>query len=842
MLQIEDLLELEKGSRIAATENGGILIGTNLTLRRFDGEPAAAARSIIDLVDGKKTVEEICAALTGTLDRESILNTIEDLLDCAIRVKPKETRLAAEKNARAASRILVVGEGRLARWLETQIASLGQITLWDKADWRELTEVAAAAGLARDAEPAQGTPGLGEGLASRLSELDLVISAAEGVPYRAIHALNTICRRAGTSFLPVLMEDGVVTIGPTLIHGKGPCPIAAAALTSDRPGGIESRDLLSFFENARTLEMSGRHWSETALLKIERTVRREVRGLSVDGIAPQLVTSLVQISHGGEHSRKSILGAPACPECERSARQSQPDSDKENAGAEKQARASIDEVFWLENQHEAKLLRDGICRRIGVIGGGTAGYLTALALQKVHPNLEVTLIESSTVPIIGVGEATTPLMPAFLHGLLGFPAHEFFEEVKPTFKLGIKYIWGDQGDYHFDYPFGRFAVLEPYAYDREVVDHSLYAMLLASDRFPIARMEDGQLVSFLRSFSAYHLDNVRFVHYLAKKAKERKIQYIDALIKHVEVREAFDGAEEVAAIILDDGRRLEFDLYVDCTGFRSLLLGKALKTKFISYDRSLFADQAAVAAVPHGGRLKPYTTAETMDSGWCWNIPQMEDDHRGYVHSSAFCKLDDAVAEMRRKNPKMGDHWSVKFRSGRHEEFWRGNVVAMGNAYAFVEPLESTALHMLITQIRLFLDALPVQPGQRGIQRCLGRRVAEQWDYIKWFLALHYRFNRKLDTPFWRACRAEVDLSGHEELLAHYQERGPLSYYRAGSAVFRIPDAIWGPIGIDMILMGQGCPPPRRRQSCPSRPGGKGCKPAGALSRDVFARKRAWRP
>jgi tryptophan halogenase len=213
-----------------------------------------------------------------------------------------------------------------------------------------------------------------------------------------------------------------------------------------------------------------------------------------------------------------------------------------------------------------------------------------------------------------------------------------------------------------------------------------------------------------------------------------------------------------------------------------------------------------VAPVPHGRRVRPYTTAETMTAGWCWSTPQADADHRGYVYASAFLSAEEAEAEMRRANPGMGPARGVRFRAGRHEHFWLGNVVALGNAYGFVEPLESTALHMLIRQIGLLAGLFPLRRGERSLQPLLNRRVGGWWDYLRWFLALHYRFNRRLDTPFWRACQEEVDVSHHAELLAAFRERGPLSYDPALRGAFDYPDPLWGPEGIDALLLGQGVP------------------------------------
>src|SRR5262249_6023498 len=195
------------------------------------------------------------------------------------------------------------------------------------------------------------------------------------------------------------------------------------------------------------------------------------------------------------------------------------------------------------------------------------------------------------------------------------------------------------------------------------------------------------------------------VGYLGRRAREHGIGCIDAEIVDADLSE--DGSS-IESLVTSDGSRFKFDLYVDCSGFRSSLLEGKLRSSFISYDSSLFTDVAVVASIPHNGVIKPYTTAETMNSGWCWTIPHVEEDHRGYVFSSGFCAQDEAVREMRSKNPNMGDYWTVKFRSGRHEECWKGNVVAIGNSFGFVEPLESTAIQVIMKESILLTKYLPV--------------------------------------------------------------------------------------------------------------------------------------
>jgi tryptophan halogenase len=466
---------------------------------------------------------------------------------------------------------------------------------------------------------------------------------------------------------------------------------------------------------------------------------------------------------------------------------------------------------------------------VGVLGGGTSGYFAALALKKRFPGLRVVVIESSAIPIIGVGEATTTLMPPFLHHQLGLDVEELYREVRPTWKLGIKFDWGLPGDYFFPYPFGasdRDDPIDAHFHDDDLRTQSLTALLMSADRAPLVRESSGELRSLLPETKlAYHLHNAPFVTYLARHAALRGIEHLDA---EVEVVSSPDRSR-VEMLRTADGRELCFDLYVDAGGFSSPIVGKALGSPFRSFASSLFCDTAIVADVPQrGGLIKPYTLAQTMDHGWCWNIPVEGVDHRGYVHASAFVSEAEAKAEMRAKNPGMGDTWTVRFRSGRHEDFWKGNAVAVGNAYGFVEPLESTALHMVIIELAYVLACLEEGSGFDVAEA--NRRVGAHWDFLRWFLAVHYKFNRKLDTPFWRESRARVDVSGVEPTLAHFRERGA---WRGPEEVdILVGDPAFGYSGLLTLLLGQKVDSPR----APSRIAPEAWAKRVAAQRDLVAR------
>ena len=451
--------------------------------------------------------------------------------------------------------------------------------------------------------------------------------------------------------------------------------------------------------------------------------------------------------------------------------------------------------------------RDSALGSVAVLGGGTAGYLAALALRRKLPDLKVTVIESPNVPVIGVGEATTPLLPAFLHGTLGLDIFDFFEEVRPTFKLGIRFLWGKPAPYAFNYPFAAGLLEDAMAHDGSPNGYCLPSLLMSAGRGPLIRLEDGGLAWTPEPF-AYHVDNRRLVTYLRKAAEiagiyRRQLHIVSA---ELEERGDPDGAT-VAALITGDGERLAYDFFIDASGFSSLLLRKELGSPFHSFSSSLPTDSALVFETPRGGPLAPYTSAETLDAGWAWSLPQREKDHRGYVFSSAHVSPQEAHDEIRRRFPDLQEPRLLRFRCGRQALAFKANVFALGNAYGFVEPLESTALHMVVVALHLLLRQFPAAPWEPANRRRLNEHLGGFWDQLRDFLALHFRFNTRLDTPFWRDCRSLVDLGGGEEALAFYRQRGNLS---SSPHLYRF-DSLWGDFGRDLILRGQGVPAPPPR-------------------------------
>lgn len=471
----------------------------------------------------------------------------------------------------------------------------------------------------------------------------------------------------------------------------------------------------------------------------------------------------------------------------------------------------------LREGHRPALDQPGGVRTIGILGGGTAGWLTALALRAQLPSLEVTVIESSSLPIIGVGEASVPSLLSFLHHYVKLDVQEFTREVQPTWKQGIRFEWGVPGDYVFQAPFdwevNGIGMLGSMGETGNVSSFTLQSILMAKGVTPIVRT-NRQLQSFLPLLAfGYHLDNPRLVQYLRRTALARGVRHLDSKIADapLDTSTSTDDEPRISHLVTDDGAKLELDLYVDCSGFRSFLLEKKLDVKFHSYASSLFTDSAVAFNIPNGAKPKPYTTARTMENGWCWNIPMVKDDHQGYVYSSAYCSDDDALAEARGAWPDLTNERVVRFRSGRHDRAWVGNVYAIGNAYAFVEPLESTGLLMITRAITSLVRAFPIGESQAVMKRFVNESIGRDWDRLRWFLAAHYKFNRRSDSRFWREVREGVDVSGLEHALEIFKTHGPLSLLpRALRTSLNEATGIffYGLHGLDCILLGQKVPHP----------------------------------
>ena len=427
---------------------------------------------------------------------------------------------------------------------------------------------------------------------------------------------------------------------------------------------------------------------------------------------------------------------------------------------------------------------------IAIVGGGTAGWLAACYLQRAlsgNPGnpIRITLIESPDVAPIGVGEATVPTLRQMLR-TIGIPEASLFASAEATLKNGIRFAGWHDGQDSFDHPFDMPVVMEGYS----TITHWLNLKQRGLTRQPFAEAGVVQpaLMDAMRSPKlmtsppyeapityAYHLDAVLLARLLRDTARERGVVHVEGTVEQVET-----GEEGIRAVRLRDGTRHEADLFIDCTGFASLLLGKALNVPFQSYADTLLCDRALACPVAHeapDAPLRSYTIATAQDAGWTWDIELQSRKGTGYVYSSRFCSDDEALATLQRYNAgrtALAEPRMLHMRVGRHERMWEKNCLALGLAGGFIEPLESTGIYLIEYALQMWLDHLPARAGATRAQAKFNELMAGQYDELHDFVLLHYVLSARRDTPFWRAYTEEVKVPGRlADLLALWKEKLP---------------------------------------------------------------------
>jgi tryptophan halogenase len=427
--------------------------------------------------------------------------------------------------------------------------------------------------------------------------------------------------------------------------------------------------------------------------------------------------------------------------------------------------------------------------------------MAALTLKRKLPQLDVRVLRSPDIGVIGVGEGTTVSFPRHFFEYLKLKPQQFYAEAEPTWKLGIKFLWGPRREFYYTFAYElqhRYPELSRnngFFFNGDCPYAGRVSAFMAHDKaFP--RRADG--MPEFHNQHAFHIENKKLVGWLEKVSRELSVEIMDATVT------AERGPQGIAAVVTEAGERITADLFVDASGFRSELLGRTLAEPFLSYTDALFCDRAVIGGWPRTDEpIKPYTVAETMDAGWCWQIEHENWINRGYVYSSNFISDADALREFLQKNPKVANEpRQVKFRSGRYTRNWVDNVVGIGNAVGFVEPLEATALQVICVEANTLTDTLmdSLCAPTPTLIKLYNDYNAQAWDDIRDFLAVHYKFNTRLDTPFWRACRNDTKLHDAEFLVQFYKENGPSVV--AGAQLLH-PSNSFGMDGYLALLVGQ---------------------------------------
>ncbi len=477
--------------------------------------------------------------------------------------------------------------------------------------------------------------------------------------------------------------------------------------------------------------------------------------------------------------------------------------------------------------------------RVVVLGGGTSGWMTAAALVRhLGPLAHVTVIESEDIGIVGVGEATLPHIRHFIEQL-GLDETEFMAATSATFKLGIDFQgFGAIGDSYI-HPFGTYgreiggvafhhfwlrqqsgrnhidgAAIEPW---------SLGVAAARAKRFTIPQPHDPPGASY---GYAYQFDATRFGPYLRTYAKARGASRIEGRV--VEVQRHPDG--DIAGLKLADGRSIEGDLFVDCSGFRSLLLGETLGEPWEDWSQWLPCDRAAAlpCASPEG-EIEPYTRAIAMPAGWRWRIPLQHRVGNGYVFSSEHVSEDEACATIKSavEGRPLADPRVLRFKAGRRRRSWVRNVVAIGLASGFLEPLESTSIYLVQMAISRLVEMFPTGPVAAQDRDEFNLQVDMEYDRIRDFLILHYNATTRDDSPFWNHVRTMAVPQTLSDKLELWRGSARVAKYEYG--LFLEPSWV-------AVCLGQGLVPERHDPRADVIPIDRLADASANLKADIAAR------
>ncbi|MGN7161711.1 tryptophan halogenase family protein [Sphingomonas sp. SAFR-052] len=427
--------------------------------------------------------------------------------------------------------------------------------------------------------------------------------------------------------------------------------------------------------------------------------------------------------------------------------------------------------------------------RVVIVGGGTAGWMTAAGLAGLLPAAcQVTLIESEAIGIVGVGEATLPHLRLYLERL-GIDEAEFMAATEATYKLGIEFRdFARIGD-RYIHPFGT--------YGRPLSGVAFHHYWLRRARAravpPIGAFSAGVVAAERRRFErpgsdptdpttsfgyAYQFDATRFAPFLRDWSEARGVQRIEGRIVATDRQ-----GNTVTAVTLDDGRRIEGDLFVDCSGFRSLLLGDALAEPWEDWSHWLPCDRAV--AVPCNSpteTIEPFTRATAMPAGWRWRIPLRHRVGNGYVYASGHVSDDEAAATLLANldGEPLADPRMLRFRAGRRRRSWAGNVVAVGLASGFLEPLESTSIYLVQAAITSLIEHFPDGRVADADRDGFNAAIDAEYDRIRDFLILHYHATERDDSTFWNHVRTMTVPDTLADKLALWRSSAQVAKYGHG--------------------------------------------------------------
>jgi tryptophan halogenase len=443
-----------------------------------------------------------------------------------------------------------------------------------------------------------------------------------------------------------------------------------------------------------------------------------------------------------------------------------------------------------------------VVKKVVIAGGGSAGWMAAAALStQLGPLLDITLVESDAIGIVGVGESTIPTARTFVH-LLGLDEKEFMRETGATFKIGILFDnWGEVGDSYI-HSFGQIGKSTLLAHFHHMWleakaqgfggDLGDYCLELKASEVSKFYTAENQGLNY-----AYHIDATRFGKYLSKRFQEKGVKRIEGKIQHV-LQHPETGFVE--ALVMESGERVEGDLFIDATGFRGLLIEQTLKTGFEDWGHWLPNDRAVAVQTRSTGPSAPLTRAIAHKAGWQWGIPLQHREGNGWVYCSDYMSDDEAEEMFLAQLPgeMITDPWRLRFRPGRRRKAWDKNVVAVGLAAGFIEPLEATSLHMIMIAVTRLLQLFPFGGVNEALQKRFNHLADNEITRIRDFVLLHYKATERTDSPYWDRCRTQDVPDSLSDRIELFKQTGQV-YWIPGE-LFQIDSWL-------QVMMGQRIEP-----------------------------------
>jgi tryptophan halogenase len=450
-------------------------------------------------------------------------------------------------------------------------------------------------------------------------------------------------------------------------------------------------------------------------------------------------------------------------------------------------------------------------KHIVIVGGGTAGWMAAAAFARVLGHAcKVRLVESELIGIVGVGEATVPHIKAF-NNLLRIDEADFVRSTQGTFKLGIQFLdWGRLGDTYVHgfgttigpdlglLPFHQYWIKARQAgRAKEIGAYTLNTVAATRDKFMVSARDVPQGSPLSNIAYAYQFDAAVYGQYLRVYAEKLGVQRTEGLVEEVLLHPESGFVESLR---LQSGEVIAGDLFIDCSGFRGLLIEQALHTGYIDYTHWLPCDRAVAVPCEKVGPPTPYTRSTAREAGWQWRIPLQHRTGNGYVYSSRHVSDDEAVATVlgNLDGRPLAEPKLLRFTTGRRKKCWNRNVVALGLASGFLEPLESTSIHLIQSGISKLLELFPREGFDDVLVDRYNARLAFEFDRIRDFIVLHYHATERNDTPFWNQCRT---MSIPPELEAN------IDLFRDSGRFYRNADELFADISWIEVMLGQRIEP-----------------------------------